>query len=529
MSTHVYANGLEISSQAADGIASVAFPDPCWSPPAPPAGPVVIPYPNTARPKSLKNGSCTVFICGKPVALEDHSYFSTSTGNEAATQAFGKGVATGVIKGKAYHRSWSMDVMIEGRGVARHTDLMTHNHGSFPGNTPMFPYLSRSDRKRNCKEEDSRIKRACKPESTDSDTRKEIRSKSKIGSLLKKKRSKPENNGSEKKWHWTDDHCDGLHHKVRRHEDAKAYVDDLKEVFTNMPDELAALRQIEGMLEKMVVDAAKWAAGKWVAKAVIKQGAGSFVPLAGNVVMGLWSAWDAVSSIGDVREIRRVAQETLEQINVLYTELAALKNLAGRFNNFNNLTSQEILELATDGQGALATLNACTRARKCMLVPYTNKGGRGGRAEPANNGGCCPGQTGHHLIPDKMVVKQHNGQDNCPKYSKGDAPTVCVEGSTQHHGTHKLVHDRMDDAVADLVKQGKAPGGMISLDDAIDSAVKSHAEAFPLSGCSKKCIKAQLEGYYKNEKVCKKEAKIKSISKNGHPHAQAGGNQTNVT
>jgi len=56
----------------------------------------------------------------------------------------------------------------------------------------------------------------------------------------------------------------------------------------------------------------------------------------------------------------------------------------------------------------------------------------------------------------------------------------------------------MDDAVEDLVKKGKAPGGMINLDDAIDAAAKSHVEAFPLSGCSKKCIKVQLEGYYKN-------------------------------
>ncbi len=40
-------------------------------------------------------------ICGKQVAIEDRSYFSTSTGNEAATQAFKKGVATSVIKGKA--------------------------------------------------------------------------------------------------------------------------------------------------------------------------------------------------------------------------------------------------------------------------------------------------------------------------------------------------------------------------------------------------------------------------------------------
>jgi hypothetical protein len=69
-----------------------------------------------------------VFIKGTAVALKDVSYFSTSTGDEPATEAFQKGVATNVIKGKAYFTNWSSDVKVEGLNVCRHLDLMTHNH-----------------------------------------------------------------------------------------------------------------------------------------------------------------------------------------------------------------------------------------------------------------------------------------------------------------------------------------------------------------------------------------------------------------
>jgi hypothetical protein len=128
METHVYANDDEICSKAADG-RSVAGPDPCWSPPPPSAGPVVIPYPNTAFAKDLENGTATVFICGTPVAIRDVSYLANSVGDEPATQQFAKGVATGVIKGKAYFTDWSANVKFEGLNVCRHTDPMTHNHG----------------------------------------------------------------------------------------------------------------------------------------------------------------------------------------------------------------------------------------------------------------------------------------------------------------------------------------------------------------------------------------------------------------
>jgi hypothetical protein len=141
MGTNVFINGDEASSRAAGGKSIATFPDPCWSPPSPPAGPVVIPYPNTAQAKHLTKGTTTVFIKGTPVAQEDKSYFSTSVGNEPATKTFPQGVATQTIKGKAYFCKWSMNVKFQGKGVCRHSDLMTHNHGSKPSNTPPNGYL----------------------------------------------------------------------------------------------------------------------------------------------------------------------------------------------------------------------------------------------------------------------------------------------------------------------------------------------------------------------------------------------------
>ncbi len=86
-----------------------------------------------------------MLIKNKPIAQKDKSFLKTSTGNEAATKAFGQGLITKKTKGKAYFTSWSMNVMVEGYNVARHTDLTTHNHGSQPGNTMMWPFVAGSD------------------------------------------------------------------------------------------------------------------------------------------------------------------------------------------------------------------------------------------------------------------------------------------------------------------------------------------------------------------------------------------------
>ncbi len=516
MDTRVYINDREACSKASDGASTAAFPDPCWSPPVPP---VVIPYPNTAKASTLANGTTTVFVKGTMVAVEDHSFFATSTGDEPATQAYAKGVATGVIKGKAYFQSWSPNVKFEGKGVARHLDLMTHNHGSFPSNTPAFPYISRgifgmSD----CSKEKKKTDKACDKSKDDSETKKKLQAKSKLLKALKKLEKKKKKGNH---WHWTDDHCAGLEVKIVSVEDAENYLKEMEESFKALKDELNMLTNLKDELTDMALNAAGEAAAKWAAKAAAKQVVGSALPGWGNAAMGVISAVDAAISVGDVMEIKAAAEAGLEQIEVIQSKMAELEKLADKFTDFGNKTPEEKLklaqELATDGQDLLAALNACTRAKKCNLVPYSTKnaikGARGSKVEPSTNGGCCEGQTGHHLIYDSMMTNAH-----CSGYHEGLAPTVCVEGTSQNMGSHGRVHDAMDDEVSKLAVKGESNGTM-SMDQAIDSAVRAHKKAFPYAGCSNECIRAQLEAYYK--KLCPN-ARPTTTDKNGNQHPGAG-------
>jgi uncharacterized Zn-binding protein involved in type VI secretion len=140
MGKKVFANGMEIAHEAGDAKVMAAFPDVCMSPPPPPAGPVPVPYPDTSFAKDLKQGSTSVTIGGKPLALKGKSYYQSSPlGNEAATRNFGGSVLTHTITGKTYFQAHSMDVMVEGKNVCRHLDITTSNHASYPGSTPPIP------------------------------------------------------------------------------------------------------------------------------------------------------------------------------------------------------------------------------------------------------------------------------------------------------------------------------------------------------------------------------------------------------
>lgn len=142
MGKNVFANNMEIAHKAGDGKVLAAFPDVCLSPPPPPAGPVPVPYPNTSFAKDLQDGSTTVKIGVKPLALKGQSFYQSSPlGNEAATRNFGGAVITHTISGKTYFAAHSMDVMVEGKNVCRHLDLTTSNHASYPGSTPPMANL----------------------------------------------------------------------------------------------------------------------------------------------------------------------------------------------------------------------------------------------------------------------------------------------------------------------------------------------------------------------------------------------------
>jgi hypothetical protein len=120
---------MSVCHKAGSGKA-IGFPDVCLTPPPPPAGPIPVPYPNTALASDLAEGSKDVTADGAPIALEDSSYLSTSTGDEAGTQ--GGNVVTHKTKGKAFFMVWSFDVQVEGKGVGRNLDPMGLNSATPP-------------------------------------------------------------------------------------------------------------------------------------------------------------------------------------------------------------------------------------------------------------------------------------------------------------------------------------------------------------------------------------------------------------
>jgi hypothetical protein len=165
MSVTVFANGMSIACKVGSGKTIAAMPDVCLSPPSPPAGPLPIPYPNTASASDTDKGSKTVQIGGDAVMLKDKSVFKTSTGNEAATKSLGMSVVTHQIQGEASFVAWSMDVKFEGENVPRHMDLMGHNEACSPTATPPWLFTERMAMAnvKECDEVRQRVKDVCTP------------------------------------------------------------------------------------------------------------------------------------------------------------------------------------------------------------------------------------------------------------------------------------------------------------------------------------------------------------------------------
>jgi hypothetical protein len=142
MGDSVFINGRASVHSGSAG-KSIAFPDVCLCPPAPPAGPIPTPLPNTVVARDLTAGATTVLIEGNP-AGGNQSFFKKSTGNEVSRPT-GGGVMSMAVQGAARWGSFSMNVFFEGQPAVRHMDLLTHNHLVQPGNTPPTTWLSTVD------------------------------------------------------------------------------------------------------------------------------------------------------------------------------------------------------------------------------------------------------------------------------------------------------------------------------------------------------------------------------------------------
>jgi hypothetical protein len=152
----------------------------------------------------------------------------------------------------------------------------------------------------------------------------------------------------------------------------------------------------------------------------------------------------------------------------------------------------------TEQAAAQATADAdtkCVNAMRCFLRPY----------EPLKSKkevGCCPGQTPHHIPPKSMLIGK------IPDYRMESALCVCLEGASQHFGSHGENHAAID-YVAE--KEGVATGTctLKKYNSVCATAVAEQC------GCEKECIEEQLNASFKgnlNEPVKHWDSKSDALS-----------------
>lgn len=176
-----------------------------------------------------------------------------------------------------------------------------------------------------------------------------------------------------------------------------------------------------------------------------------------------------------------------------------------------------------------------------MLVPFSktdSPNSWGGK-------GCCPGQTGHHLLPDTMFrdleqsaaarkvwnndpshrdengkLKSRMPRDKYPTrkcwgdYTEGKGPTICLEGKDNHTVSHGMMH-----AMTGKLIRKESVGKEMKYETARNIVIDQVAAMY---GCDKSCLKAQLDKAYGDAYTCGdlNSARVNSASGEAQNHSQ---------
>lgn len=332
---------------------------------------------------------------------------------------------------------------------------------------------------------------------------------------------------------WKDKHCGKMLLNIR----GDAFANRIDELSTKAEEMMGDLEQIAADAGwNMVAEATARYGGKVAARhagaTLICGGggaaAGSVVPVAGtaaggaagavvcnigaavvDVVSGLWTAWDTWSNISEMKDLAAEAYQRVDQARQTADRISEVIEDPSKLDELRQDVMDEMVNAGVN--------DPCLKARKCFLVPYTPsqqgtydkdlKSIRGGTtpgifdAGPMNLGdsrGCCPGQTGHHLIQDAWLKSDgaaRGAGDLCSSgnYDDGKAPVVCVEGMDQNTGSHGTIHTETEEELRSHLGRN---GGRFTMDDAIDVAANAHENTVGRNTCNKECIKEQLRDYY---------------------------------
>jgi len=127
MGQTTFANSRGIVHKGSGGM-SIAFPDVCKTP-APPAGPIPIPYPNIGKASDTDKGPKKVKT-DKKMPMTKGAKYTMSTGDEAGSVG---GVVSSKTKGECEFMMYSFDVKFEGKNVCRMGDPLFHNKKNIVG------------------------------------------------------------------------------------------------------------------------------------------------------------------------------------------------------------------------------------------------------------------------------------------------------------------------------------------------------------------------------------------------------------
>lgn len=381
-------------------------------------------------------------------------------------------------------------------------------------NTPVNYYMDTSAAKTDCAKDQKDVEQKCKADDKNKH-RGKGRPKSRVG-----------HEDTDKEASWVLDHCGPL--LVKPGDNFKEWLEDFKDISATMHKLAQDLGdKVITKLEKEILEYGMKALGKMA----IRRGLTGWIPVVGWVMTAVDVAVTAVDVATQVNELKAVVAE-------LKATVANLKEQAGKITqtfekykdqlkNYEKLNKDDKAKVArevmVDVQAAYATAAPCLRARKCTLIPFNKKLG-----DKWMGKGCCPGQTGHHLLPDAMFrdpvaskkVKEEWDKDPKNKnakgeikeiprsklpikecwdgYSEGASPTICSEGTNQHSGSHGVMHTLTK---LELGKSGYANAKEMPYHKARDLILDEVAKTY---GCSKKCLQAQLDAYYCGTAASKK-------------------------
>lgn len=365
-------------------------------------------------------------------------------------------------------------------------------------NTATHIYFDSAAVKNKCDKDFKAIARACKPESEHHKKKKGVAGKlsqmmEKLDTIGRKTSGYIRNKGNA----WMDDHCSGMWLKPNRFKDDKSYtpeqLDAIKDAIKNLDvDLLDKLTLLSGSLNDMFGLAydilPEHVVTKIVVKFAAKTGAKAIVGAVGGetviipVVMAAWTIADIMDTATTLAGLMGdKGAQALEAI-------LAIDNLSDKAKALLEDMVNEPAKAHANLMSLLGLMDSCLRARKCLLVPYSKQNSNSGD-------GCCPGQTGHHLIPDSAA------EGSCTPYTKGGTPVMCLEGTTNdkgwgtHGNAHAMLKDLMKQYRGDQKTAGKSPN-VISQKEMSSNAVDAVRHSGAALQCDKDCLLAQLNAYY---------------------------------